>query len=69
MPHCPQCGNVIRAQTVQQIADQLMELEPATRPGVIGTMVIDGRATEVLDVEAMLHLAGTAVPASGGVRA
>jgi hypothetical protein len=45
-----------------------MELEPATRPGVIGTMVIDGRATAVLDVEALLHLAGARGAPTGGVR-
>ena len=26
VPHCPECGEIIQRQTVQQIADQLMEL-------------------------------------------
>ncbi len=29
VPHCPVCGERIQRQTVQQIADQLMELERA----------------------------------------
>ena len=38
VPHCPECGEVIQRQTVQQIADQLMELPekhplPDRRPG------------------------------------
>jgi excinuclease ABC subunit A len=38
-PHCPECGEKIQRQTVQQIADQLMELETGTRYQVLAPMV------------------------------
>jgi excinuclease ABC subunit A len=39
VPHCPVCGEPIERQTVQQIADQLMELEPGTRYMVMSPIV------------------------------
>ncbi|MGZ0711002.1 excinuclease ABC subunit UvrA (plasmid) [Coraliomargarita sp. W4R53] len=39
VPHCPQCGEVIQRQTVQQIADQLMELPERTRYQVVAPVV------------------------------
>ncbi|ODA90476.1 ABC-ATPase UvrA [Leifsonia xyli subsp. xyli] len=39
VPHCPVCGERIQRQTVQQIADQLMELEPGTRYMVVSPVV------------------------------
>ncbi|MEO7017830.1 MAG: excinuclease ABC subunit UvrA [Leifsonia sp.] len=39
VPHCPVCGEPIQRQTVQQIADQLMELEPGTRYQVLSPVV------------------------------
>ncbi|WP_253375205.1 excinuclease ABC subunit UvrA [Okibacterium sp. HSC-33S16] len=39
VPHCPQCGEPIQRQTVQQIADQLMELETGTRYMVMSPVV------------------------------
>ncbi|WP_150309177.1 excinuclease ABC subunit UvrA [Planctomonas psychrotolerans] len=39
VPHCPVCGEVISKQTVQQIADQLMELEAGTRYQVMSPVV------------------------------
>jgi excinuclease ABC subunit A len=38
-PHCPECGERIQRQTVQQIADQLMELETGTRYQVLAPIV------------------------------
>ena len=38
-PHCPVCGETIQRQTVQQIADQLMELETGTRYQVLAPVV------------------------------
>ena len=38
-PHCPVCGERIQRQTVQQIADQLMELETGTRYQVLAPMI------------------------------
>jgi excinuclease ABC subunit A len=37
--HCPVCGEPIQRQTVQQIADQLMELETGTRYQVLAPMI------------------------------
>jgi len=39
IPHCPVCGEPIQRQTVQQIADQLMELETGTRYQVLAPMI------------------------------
>ncbi|MFE6255526.1 excinuclease ABC subunit UvrA [Agromyces sp. NPDC057865] len=39
VPHCPVCGEKIQRQTVQQIADQLMELSEGTRYQVLSPVV------------------------------
>ncbi|MFF1572096.1 excinuclease ABC subunit UvrA [Leifsonia sp. NPDC058292] len=39
VPHCPVCGEPIQRQTVQQIADQLMELEQGTRYQIVSPVV------------------------------
>ena len=39
IPHCPICGERIHRQTVQQIADQLMELPEGTRYQVLSPVV------------------------------
>lgn len=39
VPHCPECGERIQRQTVQQIADQLMELPERTRYQVVAPIV------------------------------
>jgi excinuclease ABC subunit A len=39
VPHCAICGEVIQSQTVQQIADQLMELQPGTRYQIVSPVV------------------------------
>ncbi|WP_344296993.1 excinuclease ABC subunit UvrA [Agromyces neolithicus] len=39
VPHCPVCGEKIQRQTVQQIADQLMELDEGTRYQVLSPVV------------------------------
>ena len=39
VPHCPQCGARIQRQTVQQIADQLMELPERTRYQIVAPVV------------------------------
>ncbi|MBV0894811.1 excinuclease ABC subunit UvrA [Microbacterium sp. NC79] len=39
VPHCPECGEVIQRQTVQQIADQLMNLPERTRYQVVAPVV------------------------------
>jgi excinuclease ABC subunit A len=39
IPHCPECGAKIQRQTVQQIADQLMELTERTRYQIVAPIV------------------------------
>ena len=39
VPHCPVCGERIERQTVQQIADQLMTLEPGTRYQIVSPII------------------------------
>ena len=39
VPHCAVCGEIIQAQTVQQIADQLMELATGIRYQVLSPIV------------------------------
>jgi two-component system chemotaxis sensor kinase CheA len=36
------------------VVDRPLELEPGSRPGVRGTVVLDGRVTEVLDLPALI---------------
>ncbi|HET8928152.1 MAG TPA: excinuclease ABC subunit UvrA [Microbacterium sp.] len=39
VPHCPECGERIQRQTVQQIADQLMDLPERTRYQIVAPVV------------------------------
>ncbi|WP_314647988.1 excinuclease ABC subunit UvrA [uncultured Microbacterium sp.] len=39
VPHCPECGEKIQRQTVQQIADQLIELPERTRYQIVAPIV------------------------------
>ncbi|HET8576298.1 MAG TPA: excinuclease ABC subunit UvrA [Methylomirabilota bacterium] len=45
VPHCPQCGNVISAQTVQQMVDRVMTLPAGSRLVVLAP-VVRGRKGE-----------------------
>jgi len=45
VPHCPKCGNVISAQTVQQMVDRVMTL-PAGSRLVVQAPVVRGRKGE-----------------------
>ena len=45
VPHCPQCGSVITAQTVQQMVDRVMTLPAGTRLVVLAP-VVRGRKGE-----------------------
>ena len=44
-------------QILDIVENSLANPRPAGRPGVLGTVVISGRVTELLDVEAVLHRA------------
>ncbi|HEX7834859.1 MAG TPA: excinuclease ABC subunit A, partial [Pseudolysinimonas sp.] len=56
-PHCPVCGEKIQRQTVQQIADQLMELESGTRYQVLAP-VISQKKGEFVDLFKELAASG-----------
>ncbi len=45
IPHCPKCGREIKQQTVDQICDKVMELEPGTKIQVLSP-VVQGRKGE-----------------------
>src|SRR5258705_7092312 len=45
LPHCPQCGRVISAQTVQQMVDRVLAQAPGTRILVLAP-VVRGRKGE-----------------------
>ncbi len=45
---------VVCGQIVDVIHHDLVDLQPGSRPGVAGTMVVDGRVTEVLDLPQIL---------------
>ncbi|MTA81628.1 MAG: excinuclease ABC subunit UvrA [Actinobacteria bacterium] len=57
--HCPECGEVIQAQTVQQIADKLMMLEDGTRFQVVAPIVSQKKG-EFADLFGELSAAGYA---------
>jgi excinuclease ABC subunit A len=44
-PHCPRCGREISAQTIQQIADQILSLPPQTRIHILAP-IVSGRRGE-----------------------
>src|SRR4029078_1373379 len=43
IPHCPQCGNVISAQTVQQMVDRVMTLPVGSRLAVLCPIIRERR--------------------------
>lgn len=57
IPHCPECGERIERQTVQQIADQLMELETGTRYQIVSPVVVQKKG-EFVDLFKELSAAG-----------
>ncbi|SMQ67517.1 excinuclease ABC subunit UvrA [Agreia sp. VKM Ac-1783] len=57
IPHCPTCGEVVGSQTVQQIADQLMELDDGTRFQILAP-VVTARKGEFVDLFAELTQSG-----------
>ena len=59
VPHCPECHAAIQSQSVQQIADHLMELEEGTRYLVVAP-VVSQKKGEFVDLFAELASAGYA---------
>ncbi|MBL5973406.1 MAG: excinuclease ABC subunit UvrA [Candidatus Leucobacter sulfamidivorax] len=57
VPHCAECGEPIRSQTVQQIADTLMELPERTRFQVLAP-VVSKKKGEFVDLFQDLAAAG-----------
>jgi len=59
VPHCPVCDAKIQRQTVQQIADQLMELEEGTRYQIVAP-VVSQKKGEFVDLFGELSAKGYA---------
>jgi len=59
IPHCAECDAAIQSQSVQQIADHLMELEEGTRYLVVAP-VVSAKKGEFVDLFAELASAGYA---------
>ena len=59
IPHCPECDAAIQSQSVQQIADHLMELDDGTRYLIVAP-VVSGKKGEFVDLFAELASAGYA---------
>ena len=57
IPHCPVCGERIQRQTVQQIADELMQMEEGTRYQVLAP-VVSQKKGEFVDLFKELAQAG-----------
>jgi excinuclease ABC subunit A len=58
-PHCAECGELIRSQTVQQIADQLIGLATGTRFLIVAP-VVEQKKGEFVELFAELSSAGFA---------
>jgi excinuclease ABC subunit A len=58
-PHCPVCGEPIQKQSVQQIVDALLALEPGTRFQVLAP-VASGQKGQFVDLFASLQASGYA---------
>src|SRR5216117_1594009 len=68
VPHCPSCGRVIAAQTVQQMVDRILALPAGTRLLVLAP-VVRGRKGEYKKLFSDLARQGfTRVRVNGGVR-
>lgn len=59
VPHCPECGEIIQSQTVQQIADQLIQLEEGTRYQIVAP-IVQQKKGEFVDLFSELSQAGYA---------
>ncbi|GAB3122883.1 excinuclease ABC subunit UvrA [Glaciibacter psychrotolerans] len=57
VPHCAVCGEIIQSQTVQQIADQMMELEAGTRYQILSP-VVSQKKGEFVDLFSELAAGG-----------
>lgn len=57
VPHCPVCGEKIERQTVQQIADRLMELDEGTRYQIVAP-VVSQKKGEFVDLFGELAASG-----------
>ncbi|MCL2724952.1 MAG: excinuclease ABC subunit UvrA [Polyangiaceae bacterium] len=51
VPHCPNCGKRIEAQTVQQIVDRILELREGTRLSVLAPIVRARKGELKLELE------------------
>jgi len=45
IPHCPQCGRVVRAQSAQEIVEQVLSLPPETRYQILAPLARNRKGT------------------------
>lgn len=57
IPHCPECGEEVQAQTLQQIADQIMRFEVGTRFQILSPL-IERKKGEFVEVFQQLQASG-----------
>ncbi len=55
VPHCPNCGKRIEAQTVQQIVDRVLALPEGSRTSVLAPVVRGRKGELVLELEKLRH--------------
>ncbi len=67
-PHCPSCGKPITSQTVQQIADQLMELGAGTRVQILAPVVRDRKGEFRRELESFRRQGFVRARIDGSVR-
>ena len=67
-PHCPNCGNPIASQTVQQITDQLMELGGGTRVQILAPVVRDRKGEFRRELESFRRQGFVRARIDGSVR-
>ena len=56
VPHCPKCGREIRRQTVDEIADRVMELPAGSRVAVIGSSFAGNIIAQVLQYHKLIPI-------------
>ena len=53
---------IVVGQILDIARTELVELQPGSRPCVMGTLILQGRATELLDLPQLIELVGTYPP-------
>ena len=67
IPHCPICGREIKQQTVDQMVDRVMAIEPGTRFQVLAPVVKSAKGTHVKEFDAAKKSGFTRVRVDGNI--